>query len=452
MKWLMWSLLLNTVWVQDAPIDTYGTHIVRPGETLEAITEQYLGHAQLWRENWKLNPQVSNPHLLRVGQKLKVIIARIMPDPQAEIVEVKRKVERQRPPEPWEKATIGDALKQRDGLKTHERAYSELLFEDGTRLKINEQSLVYLQLSERNALGVRRESIEIKSGQADLASIQKTNRNSQIEIIMGEVESKPEVDGTGQLLSRARVGAGGQAEVMVFAGKSSVSSAGSQVEVPRGMGTVVEQGAPPAPPERLLPAPKLEVPAKNAQFTYSNPAFSWQAVPGAARYRVEVFRDPAAREPVQIAGEVPTSAWDSGSLVPGPLYWRVIAQSETGLDGYASRLQSFSVNDPRPDLAPPVVVAIREGLGRSESDQWFMAPNGTIRLAAHDDVSGVARIEYRWDEGKWLVYKKPLSLPAGTGPWDLQFRAIDQAKKVSEPVQLHIEAWTEAPPPPKLQR
>ena len=42
---------------------------------------------------------------------------------------------------------------------------------------------------------------------------------------------------------------------MVYEGGSEVESSGKKVEVGRGMGTSVEQGKPPAPPEKLFLGP-----------------------------------------------------------------------------------------------------------------------------------------------------------------------------------------------------
>src|SRR5258706_16420482 len=66
-------------------------HEVVAGDTLEALTAHYLGDASLWRENWKLNPDVKDPHQLRPGQRIRIIVKR--QQPTAEIRGVSRKVE-----------------------------------------------------------------------------------------------------------------------------------------------------------------------------------------------------------------------------------------------------------------------------------------------------------------------------------------------------------------------
>ena len=39
-----------------APGDETAWHVVAPGETLEQITRDYLGSAELWEDNWRLTP------------------------------------------------------------------------------------------------------------------------------------------------------------------------------------------------------------------------------------------------------------------------------------------------------------------------------------------------------------------------------------------------------------
>ena len=39
-------------------------HEVQQGETLEGLSERLSGSATLWQQNWRLNPDVSNPHVL----------------------------------------------------------------------------------------------------------------------------------------------------------------------------------------------------------------------------------------------------------------------------------------------------------------------------------------------------------------------------------------------------
>ena len=81
--------------------DTLGWYVVRPGDTLEKITERFLGTPVLWRENWRLNPWLENPHLLHAGDRLRVIVSRTLPPRSAKLEKVSRRVEEKPHPNPW---------------------------------------------------------------------------------------------------------------------------------------------------------------------------------------------------------------------------------------------------------------------------------------------------------------------------------------------------------------
>src|SRR6185295_19865258 len=100
--------------------------------------------------------------------------------------------------------------------------------------------------------------------------------------------SRPDKSGGAQ--TRARRADEGSAKVSVYGGESEVEAGGAKVQVPRGMGTSVAPTGPPSPPEKLLAAPAGLDPAAGDERACADPLFSWQAVPEAATYTVEVCR------------------------------------------------------------------------------------------------------------------------------------------------------------------
>jgi len=59
---------------------TYGSasaggyyHIVKKGDTLWDICEKYYGNPWLWPKLWEMNPFVTNPHLLKPGDKINLL-------------------------------------------------------------------------------------------------------------------------------------------------------------------------------------------------------------------------------------------------------------------------------------------------------------------------------------------------------------------------------------------
>jgi hypothetical protein len=320
-----------------------GWHEVVEGETLEGITTHYLGTPDRWRENWRLNPDLQNPHRITPGTRLRIIMSAQVPT--AEIRGLSRRVEEKPHPAPWGPAKVGDKLKARDGIRTYRQSSAELGFEDGSQLRINEESLVFLrEVGKATLEGASRQSLEVVEGQADVeARAAQDALPPDIEVIIGEAKARTRVAPGASAQARTRKTGTGAAQLMVFGGEGELAAEGRSVKVATGMGTAAEAGQPPKAPEKLLPAPAPVHPADGAAYEHSNPLFTWQAVPGAAGYVVEVCRDPACGQIVDRATGLAETSWTPRGLPLGVLHWRVTAQGPSGLDGFPSTPVTFTV-------------------------------------------------------------------------------------------------------------
>lgn len=339
------ALVLWMALAQEAPppagLDV-GWHEVVTGETLEGITARYLGTSERWRENWKLNPDLQNPHRISPGTRLRIIMSGGVPT--AEVRGVSRRVEEKPHPEPWVPAKVGDKLKARDGIRTYRQSSAELGFDDGSHLRINEESLVFLREVGQRSEGASRQSLEVVEGQADVEVLAEVDAvPPDIEVIIGEAKVRTRVaPGTATQARTRRTGAGA-AQLMMFGGEGELAAEGRSVKVATGMGTAAEVGQPPQPPEKLLPPPAPIHPAKGAAYEHSNPLFTWAPVTGASVYIVEVCRDAACGRIVDRATGLLETSWTPRGLPLGELHWRVTAQGVSGLDGFPSPPVSFTV-------------------------------------------------------------------------------------------------------------
>ncbi|MEM7480557.1 MAG: FecR domain-containing protein [Acidobacteriota bacterium] len=431
--------------------DEVGWYTVRPGDTLRGITQRYLGTESLWRENWRLNPDVANPDFLPIGKQLRVILNRQLPPRAARIVQVSRRVEKKPQPNPWTDARQGDLLREADGVHTFEQSSSEIEFDDGTRLTMTEQSLIFLRRVGKTLTGVSQETIEIVEGQADLVSRPEKPGSSEIEIVIGDTTARPRPTAAGVAEGRLRR-TEGAAQLMVYEGVSEVAAAGQSVEVPRGMGTSVEQGKAPSPPEKLLSAPR-PTPAMD-RWPFANPRLSWRAVGGASSYVVEVCGDADCGELLERAEALEETAWQAGVLPTGEHFWRVTAVAPSGLDGYPSRPRPLTILNPRPDLEPPAVAVRVEGPGRAfEDGRVQLSPGGSLSLEGQDDVSGVEEIRFRWNDGPWTAWSgQRLTPPTGEDGQRLEVQATDRVGRVSRNWAVTVESAPPALEPPVPER
>ncbi|HYM60662.1 MAG TPA: right-handed parallel beta-helix repeat-containing protein [Thermoanaerobaculia bacterium] len=320
--------------------DKAGWYIVKTGDTLEGITQRFLGSPRWWRENWKLNPDIKDPHKLHPGQRIKIILSRNVIAKSAEVKQVARHVDKKPAPASWLPATVGDKLQQKDGLRTLEKSSAAIGFDDGAGLVLTENSLIFLREPPPVHRDVPRDSIEIIDGQADLETHYAPAHKSGIQVIVSGATTKPKSGGGAQTQTRARNDKG-SAQFMVYKGEAAVEAAGKSVVVPKGMGTAVPPGGAPGKPEKLLEAPQPVEPLAGATLAASG-SLRWKPVESAASYVVEVCRDMVCASLADRAVGVTTTAWEPHSLPSGKLYWRVTAKAASGLDGFPSAPVEFA--------------------------------------------------------------------------------------------------------------
>lgn len=390
-----------------------GWHIVRPGETLEKITARYLGSSDLWRQLAQINPEIADPNKLEPGQRVRIYLQR-KDMAVARVAQLSRKVEAQASPIPWEDAHLNDLLVERDGVRTYPKSSASMAFTDGMLLLVTEDSLVFLQRTGGALHGVERKSVEIVQGQADVEARPAAGRTAppaaEVEIVLGNARATARTDRTGAVQTRARRAEGGGAKLMAYGGDADLEAGGAKVQVPQGMGSSVAASGPPAPPEKLLASPRATGPADGAEVACANPSFSWEEVPTAASYIVEVCRDPGCAALVERATGLTGTAWRPQALPAAPLYWRVTARSLSGLDGYPGATSKLAVTSTLADTQPPAGTLALTGPQVTIGDTLFAGPGAQLDVVATDAESGLA---------EWLpvINGREGKLSEAAGPW-----------------------------------
>lgn len=440
MSRLAWLLVLacGAVFAQPVYRDKVEPYVVKPGDTISQITYRLLGDVTFWEDNWKLNPQVRDPDRLRIGQVLQIITERKVIAESARVVEAVNRTEKLVRASDWERAAVGDELASGHGLRTRENSTAELRFNAESSLRLGEFSQVFLARKDTSLRGVDRGQVTVERGAVDLRFAPLKRSRTEIELIAGPAIARPSAAAGSAAEIRAGAGEDGGARVMVYQGQSAVSAGGSEVAVRQGMGTAVPEHGPPAPPEKLLPAPR---PLDAAlRWNYSNGLLRWHPVDSAAAYRVEVCADADCRTLLHTAhvGSGATRHQVS-PLPPGQHLWRVRAISNSGLDGYPSSPAALEVTDPAADLSGPMIALVPlSGFVLDSNGAVRLGPNATLRLAAHDEQSGVEAIEI--SQGKdWQPLQSDSVLALDTLPPGTRLRGTDALGNRSE-LQIVIDA------------
>lgn len=422
---LLLCLLATTGHAQPTYQDKVEPYVVKPGDTISHITQRLLGDATFWEDNWKLNPQVRDPDRLRIGQVLQIITERKVIAESARVVEAVNRAEKLLRASEWERAAVGDELGSGNGLRTRENSTAELRFNAESSLRLGEFSQVFLARKDTSLRGVDRGQVTVEQGAVDLVFEPLKRSRTEIELIAGPASARPTLQAGQKAEIRAGADADGGARVMVYQGQSAVSAAGAEVAVKQGMGTAVPEKGPPAAPEKLLAAPVISEPA--LVWNYSNGLLRWTPTERAASYRIEVCADADCRSLLQTAQISAEAAQHQVSPLPeGRHFWRVVAVSESGLDGYPSAAASLQVTDPAADLAAPLLALIPvSGFVQDAAGAIRLGPKAVLQIQAHDEQSGVERIEIGDGQG-WQTLEPNAQLDLGNLATDTRLRATDK--------------------------
>ncbi len=421
LKLILWSLLAAQSNL--APQDETITHTVVAGETLHSITRKYLGTDILWQDNWKLNPDIENPHLLTIGDELTVIKQRIIPAEKAKVIDVNNRVEKKPAGSDWKSAQVGDELVQQEGVRTYQKSSALLEFSDESKLKVLEFSQIFLKKRVTDLTGTDSATIEIIKGDTELNWEPLAENASEITIVMGSATSKPSVNQGHVAELRAGLTPDGDSVVSVYQGQSQVESAGSQVKVTEGMGVMVKPGQAPSAPEKLLAAPILTQ-ADNLRYAYTNPVVTWQAVAKAKDYVFEMCADQAC-DLVLKEVKVDQPQWQINDFNhAGDFYFRVAGRTNQDIVGYRSKPHMISFTGEKDDLVPPVIAIDVIGQRIINDNQFVISPDSQIKLLAYDAMSGLAVLSYRWNQGEWLPANQEM-IPLGEHEGKLTVMARD---------------------------
>jgi len=329
---------------QTMPLPPSGNYVVQTGDTLESIAQKFLGASTRWREILTANPEISNPHFITPGSRIRIVPGQTIDAKRATIQQVFRQVEQMPFPRPWTPASVGGILQERDGIRTFEKSSSELKFDNDSRMIVSEESVVFLREAPPAQEFISRKAIEIRAGQADLdVKPNASGGESGFEFRIGDTVGTTRPGAAGKGASRARRVSDGGSRIMVYDGESEVTAAGKTVPIPTGMGIAVTADGRTSGPERLMQAPKPLTPNESQTFDFSNPTFDWDPTPGAMSYTVEVCRDPGCGQLVDRAVGIKMTRWTPRMLPIGVLYWRVSATSASGLDSFVSPAQKFTI-------------------------------------------------------------------------------------------------------------
>jgi hypothetical protein len=142
------------IWASSSGAEEALEHKVERGDTLWSISERYFGTPDVWPRLWEMNPFVTNPHLLRPGDMIRVGVqtpaVAAMPAPPAQQVQ---------PPEEVPEAPIMTGIPVGDitqlngrGLLSHqeERPSGIVQASESKKLLLSKGDMVFINFAWRD--------------------------------------------------------------------------------------------------------------------------------------------------------------------------------------------------------------------------------------------------------------------------------------------------------------
>lgn len=350
---------------------------VQKGETCEDIATAMYGGAQHRALLLRYNRITCTPGApLKEGLTL-VLPAKVTTVPTARITSVNPDTQARPPGGGWGPAYSGQGLGRNSNVNTRDEGRAAIQFVDRSRIYLAEHTLVVIfGTASQTAVSKTVPPVaEVKSGelQAGLTAL-RGGRSAEIAVAGGGRVSATSRD-TVVRKKNART------TVSVFDGSAKVSSAGKAVDVPTNFGTAMVERKAPEPPRPLPPAPLWDA-GGSPLVTLADGdegvlRARWNAVPEAARYRLEVATVPDFAT-VVLREEVPADvlAFRAEKIPPGDYWLRVRAIDTEDFLGLAATARAVSV----------VRASFSRGTGALDGGGFEVSPYGVLDLEPSEDL------------------------------------------------------------------
>ncbi len=287
-------------------------HTVRPGDTFWSICEELTTEKLCWMKLPEYNEKVEQERRLSPGSQVKIPVEWLKAPPvPADVEFVRGQAFVERPSKDRKRVQPGSALNEgetylqtrstdtsRQALVAGQQLYMGdkiitmqgavlLRFADGSTFLIKADSeLVLERLSSHGQTGMVDTHMRLNRG-SGRAKIESRDGKSRYRISTPAAIAAARGTEFSISASENAQGKGSILRNEVLEGTVSVSGSGTEQMVKQGFGTIAEEGKPPAPPVKLLPAPILTLPEQiELPFT-----LEWAAVAGAQAYSVDVYSD-----------------------------------------------------------------------------------------------------------------------------------------------------------------
>jgi hypothetical protein len=310
-------------------------YTVRPGDNLITLGEKHLINPDSWKIMQSIN-QIKNPYRIPVGTVLQVPIILVKQIPaSAEVILASGQVLIQRSATDFEPINVGDKLGPGTKIVTKEFSKVIIQFADLSTVELGSNAKMQLDSMSLYSGGAMVDTkVRLQKGQIKTHANPQHEKGNSMQVITPSAIAA--VRGT-----QFRVSAEDSTTTQeTLEGKVGLEAANQEVVVNMGFGSKAEQGKPPKPPVKLLPA--ADTSQMKAFFNQLPVIFDIPQLNGAVAWVGEIASDKQFSS-VVTESKSSTQQLDFGDLPDGQYFLTFRAQDQFGISGYDA-LHSFTLN------------------------------------------------------------------------------------------------------------
>jgi hypothetical protein len=237
----------------------------------------------------------------------------------------------------WQDTPVKTELIEKEKVRTLSRSFGEILFQDKSRIRLNENSQVIIQKMRTDQLTQKRSSsVSLQEGDV-YALLSGHSQARKFDLKLPGVST--DVNSNNFWVERGET----TAKFANYDGEITVESGGKAVVLKENQGTKVDGNKAPAPPRNLLQPPDLTAPENETNIYKDGVWMKWKRVDEASCYWLEVSRDDAFKNLIVNEKKIRGETYFLAMPPDGVYYWRLASLDADALPGPKSAVRFFKV-------------------------------------------------------------------------------------------------------------
>jgi len=303
----------------------------------------------------------------------------------------------------WRELMLQSKLAEGEKIRTLSKSYAEITFQDGNRIRLNENAQAVIQKMRVDLLEKKNESsVSLVEGDAFALLAGGNSGKKKFNFEIPGVKTK--INSKSFWIKKDPQ----DTKIANYDGEIELVSSTQKVLVKENQGVKLDKNQNFSKPRDLLPRVILKSPAPGSLIYAAKVKLEWEEVKNSIKYWLEVASDPDFKNQLIVMRDIKTADIDIDRIADGQIYWRVSAIDFDGIPGPVSKASSFnfisdtkgpflSVSSPKDDLIIAVDSLTVSGTTDNESKLFI---NGNP-LDFNED--GFFSTEYKLESGINLI-------------------------------------------------